>query len=166
MNIIAIISVLHSEGCHADCKPTVHYCTPSPPDNTPDDWQEQTPSNATMSRPLPRNDILREWVCGWVSALRACAPVAVGEPRNIADPANRPFMESITTGECPAELDPGSRSQQVSVNLVRSEKPYEAPAKPRYKAFSGSGQTLAGGLCFVSCHCLHVERTATMLRLI
>ena len=95
-----------------------------------------------------------------------CVSVAVGEPRNIADPANRPFMESITKGECPAELDPGSRSQQVSVNLVRSEKPYEAPAKPRYKAFSGSGQTLAGGLCFVSCHCLHVERTATMLRLI
>ena len=85
------------------------------------------------------------WVGG--SALRACAPVAVGEPRNIADPANRPFMESITKGECPAELDPGSRSQQVSVNLVRSEKPYEAPPKPKYKAFCGSGQTLAGGVC-------------------
>ncbi|DBA76970.1 hypothetical protein WJX77_003686 [Trebouxia sp. C0004] len=67
-----------------------------------------------------------------------------GEPRNIADPENRPFMESITKGECPAELDPGSRSQQVSVNLVRSEKPYQAPPKPKYKAFSGSGQTLAG----------------------
>ncbi|KAL0025359.1 hypothetical protein WJX79_011059 [Trebouxia sp. C0005] len=67
-----------------------------------------------------------------------------GEPRDIADPANRPFMESITKGECPAELDPGSRSQQVSVNLVRSEKPYEAPPKPKYTAFSGSGQTLAG----------------------
>ena len=53
-------------------------------------------------------------------------------------------MESITKGECPAELDPGSKSQQVSVNLVRSEKPYEAPPKPKYKAFSGSGQTLAG----------------------
>ena len=91
--------------------------------------------------------------------------MAAGEPRNIADPANRPFMESITKGECPAELDPGSRSQQVSVNLVRSEKPYEAPPKPRYKAFSGSGQTLAGGLCLVSCHCLHVKRTAATPRL-
>ena len=69
-----------------------------------------------------------------------------GEPRNITDPANRPFMESITKGECPAELDPGNRSQQVSVNLVRSEKPYEAPPKPKYKAFSGSGQTLAGAV--------------------
>ncbi len=102
---------------------------------------------------------------GCVSVLRVCVSVAVGEPRNIADPANRPFMESITKGECPAELDPGSRSQQVSVNLVRSEKPYEAPPKSKYKAFSGSGQTLAGGLCFVPCHCLRVKHTAAALRL-
>ncbi|KAL3141421.1 hypothetical protein ABBQ32_004990 [Trebouxia sp. C0010 RCD-2024] len=67
-----------------------------------------------------------------------------GEPRSINDPANRPFMESITRGECPAELDPGSRTQQVSVNLVRSEKPYEAPPKPKHRAFTGTGQTLAG----------------------
>ena len=69
-----------------------------------------------------------------------------GEARSISDPANRPFMESITKGECPAELDPGSRTQQVSVNLVRSEKAYEAPPKPKYKAFTGTGQTLAGEL--------------------
>ena len=56
-------------------------------------------------------------------------------------------MESITKGECPAELDPGSRTQQVSVNLVRSEKAYEAPPKPKYRAFTGTGQTLAGGVC-------------------
>ena len=55
-------------------------------------------------------------------------------------------MESITKGECPAELDPGSRTQQVSVNLVRSEKAYEAPPKPKYRAFTGTGQTLAGGM--------------------
>lgn len=67
-----------------------------------------------------------------------------GEPREIMDPANRPFMDSISKGECPAELDPGNRTQPISVNLVKSEKPYEAPAKPKYKAFSGSGQTLAG----------------------
>lgn len=73
-----------------------------------------------------------------------CAFFLPGEPRNIADPANRPFMESITRGECPTELDPGNRSQPVSVNLVRSEKPYEAPPQPKYKAFSGTGQTLAG----------------------
>jgi len=52
-------------------------------------------------------------------------------------------MASITKGECPVELDPSNTSQQVSVNLVRSEKPYEAPPKPRYRAFSGSGQTFA-----------------------
>lgn len=65
-------------------------------------------------------------------------------------PANRAFMESISRGECPAELDPGNRTQPISVNLVKSEKPYEAPAKSKYKAFSGSGQTLAGqSLCII-----------------
>jgi len=133
---------------------------PVHPTVTPDDWQAQMPSNITMLRHLPRNG---NWVCECVCS--ECASVAAGEPRNIADPANRPFMESITKGECPAELDPGARSQQVSVNLVRSEKPYEAPPKLKYKAFSGSGQTLAGGLLFVFCQCLRVKHNATTLRL-
>ena len=107
----------------------------------------------------------------WSSILVACldclaccnlVPTLAGEPRNIADPANRPFMESISKGECPAELDPGSRTQQVSVNLVRSEKPYEAPPKPKYKAFTGTGQTLAGetlSICFLMKHSVQIQKT-------
>lgn len=67
-----------------------------------------------------------------------------GEPREIADPANRPFMESIGRGECPQELEPPSRDLPVSVNLVRSRADYTPPARPAYTAFHGTGRTLAG----------------------
>lgn len=32
-----------------------------------------------------------------------------GEPRDMQDPANAPFMNSISRGECPRELEPGER---------------------------------------------------------
>ena len=37
------------------------------------------------------------------------------------DPENQPFMGSIARGECPQELDPGTRDQPVNVNLVRPD---------------------------------------------
>ncbi len=81
-------------------------------------------------------------------AHHGCARCAVarraGEPREIADPANRPFMESIGRGECPQELEPPSRDLPVSVNLVRSRADYTPPARPAYTAFHGTGRTLAG----------------------
>ena len=60
------------------------------------------------------------------------------------DPANLPFMESISRGECPAELEPAVRDTQITVNLVRSHEPYTPPARPAYVAFRGTGRTLAG----------------------
>jgi len=42
-----------------------------------------------------------------------------GEPRDMRDPANAPFMNSIARGECPRELEPRDSSQPVNVNLVR-----------------------------------------------
>ena len=36
-----------------------------------------------------------------------------GEPRSVADPANQAFIQSITRGELPAELDPGDPRIQV-----------------------------------------------------
>lgn len=40
-------------------------------------------------------------------ALRGSA----GEPRSVTDPANRPFLDSVARGECPAELEPSQREQ-------------------------------------------------------
>lgn len=69
-----------------------------------------------------------------------------GEPRQMDDPANTAFMQSIMKGECPAELnDPNSDPTiTINVNLVRKDIDYEPPAQPKYKAFSGAGRKLGG----------------------
>lgn len=65
-----------------------------------------------------------------------------GPPRNVDDPANFPFINSISKGECPRELDPGNSAAPVTVNLVRSDADYEPPARARQAAFVGQGRTL------------------------
>lgn len=70
-----------------------------------------------------------------------------GEARHLNDPANRAFLDSIARGECPSELEPANRGAEVNVNLVRSERDYVAPDKPRYKAFAGTGRVLSGACC-------------------
>lgn len=68
-----------------------------------------------------------------------------GPPRRVDDPANADFVDSIGRGECPSELDPGPGGAPVTVNLLRRDAEYSEPPKPKYVAFAGSGQTLAGG---------------------
>ena len=72
-----------------------------------------------------------------------------GEPRRLDDPANRAFLDSMARGECPAELEPPSRSTPVNVNLVRHEREWVPPERPRYTAFSGTGRVLTGARCRV-----------------
>jgi hypothetical protein len=43
------------------------------------------------------------------------------------DPANLDFINSVSKGECPSELDPGDSSTPVTVNLLRAEEDYVAP---------------------------------------
>jgi len=64
-----------------------------------------------------------------------------GPPRSIEDPANMEFINSVSRGECPRELDPGLTDASVTVNLLRVEEDYEMP---KYVAFAGSGRTLGG----------------------
>ncbi|WZN66157.1 UBX domain-containing protein [Chloropicon roscoffensis] len=86
-----------------------------------------------------------------------------GEPRDVQDPANKDFIDSIGRGEVPREFDrkaqqdessqetgPGGLArpptQPVHVNLVsRMEEDYKPPAKPKYVAFAGQGLKLSGG---------------------
>lgn len=72
--------------------------------------------------------------------------IAAGEPRSLTDPANRAFLESVSEGKCPEELEPPSRDTPVTVNLMRRDEDYVPPAAPRYVAFQGRGRTLAGEL--------------------
>jgi len=68
-----------------------------------------------------------------------------GPLRRLDDPANIPFLDAIGKGECPRELatsqDP---NQPVHVNLVRKDEKWSPPPEPSYRAFHGTGRTLAG----------------------
>eukprot|EP00889_Picochlorum_renovo_P008526 jgi/Picre1/35556/NNA_003017.t1 len=66
-----------------------------------------------------------------------------GEPRQIQDPANAMFMKSIMEGQCPPELIPEDPRTAININLVRKQEDYEPPAEPKYRAFVGTGHTLA-----------------------
>jgi UBX domain-containing protein 1 len=65
-----------------------------------------------------------------------------GEPRRIDDPANLEFMNAISRGQCPPELDPGDPDVHIAVNLVRRGEDYTPPAQPRFTAFGGAGRKL------------------------
>lgn len=65
-----------------------------------------------------------------------------GPLRSLEDPANRSFIETLQSGQCPRELAPADPNAPVNVNLVRKDGPYVEPPKPKYVAFGGSGRTL------------------------
>lgn len=50
-----------------------------------------------------------------------------GPPRHMDDPDNLDFINSVSKGECPSELDPGDSTTPVTVNLLRAEEDYEQP---------------------------------------
>jgi hypothetical protein len=74
-----------------------------------------------------------------------------GEPRDVQDPANKDFIDSITRGEVPSEFDRAQRlgglvkdAKPVHVNLVsKMDQQYVPPAKPKYVAFAGQGNKLS-----------------------
>jgi SEP domain len=58
----------------------------------------------------------------------------------MSDPANAAFIGAISRGEVPRELEqPGN--PPLNVSLVRSHEEYQPP---KYRAFGGTGRTLAG----------------------
>lgn len=88
-----------------------------------------------------------------------------GAPRDVQDPANKDFIDSIGRGEVPREFDPANRGASesgdpsnpqnlagglarppmpVHVNLVsRMEEDYVPPKRPKYVAFAGQGLKLS-----------------------
>ncbi|KAL5715356.1 Plant UBX domain-containing protein 4 [Ranunculus cassubicifolius] len=64
-----------------------------------------------------------------------------GPLRNLFDPENAPFLESIKKSECPQELEPADRRTQIKVNLIRKEENYSEPEKVQVP-FQGRGRTL------------------------
>eukprot|EP00879_Flechtneria_rotunda_P024395 GHRR01025858.1.p1 GENE.GHRR01025858.1~~GHRR01025858.1.p1 ORF type:complete len:205 (+),score=79.73 GHRR01025858.1:322-936(+) len=62
-----------------------------------------------------------------------------GPPRHMDDPANLDFIHSVSKGECPRELDPGTSDTPITVNMLRAEEDF---IMPKYVAFAGTGRTL------------------------
>lgn len=67
-----------------------------------------------------------------------------GPARSVTDPANMAFLASISKGQCPAELDPGTAGAPVTVNLVKKDEDYKEAEQPK-PLFQGQGRTLGGG---------------------
>lgn len=65
-----------------------------------------------------------------------------GEPRRMDDPDNEPFLSAIMNGRLPPELDPGNPRIVMNVNLVRRNEPYDFSARPKFRAFAGTGRKL------------------------
>ncbi|KAK8994985.1 hypothetical protein V6N11_046050 [Hibiscus sabdariffa] len=64
-----------------------------------------------------------------------------GPLRQLNDPANASFMESVMRSECPRELRPADPRTKVELHLVRRDENYSEPKK-RQSAFQGVGRTL------------------------
>ncbi|CAN6479184.1 unnamed protein product [Victoria cruziana] len=64
-----------------------------------------------------------------------------GPLRELDDPENAPFLESIRKSECPKELEPANRRTAVHVNLIKKDEDFPVQEKPRIP-FQGVGRTL------------------------
>lgn len=89
-----------------------------------------------VSAPAPPEDVVHDIVF-WRNGFT----VNDGPLRSLGDPANAPFLESITRSECPKELEPADRRTQVRVNLSRREGDCPEP-QVRQVSFQGVGRTL------------------------
>ncbi|GLC43269.1 hypothetical protein PLESTB_001492100 [Pleodorina starrii] len=93
------------------------------------------------SKPPPEQEGPRNHVVTFYS--NGIFTVDNGPPRHVEDPANARFIESISKGECPEELDTGRPGAAVNVNLMRKEEPYNEAEKLK-QYFTGTGRTLGG----------------------
>eukprot|EP01125_Pyxidicula_operculata_P013206 TRINITY_DN4367_c0_g3_i1.p1 TRINITY_DN4367_c0_g3~~TRINITY_DN4367_c0_g3_i1.p1 ORF type:complete len:348 (+),score=121.32 TRINITY_DN4367_c0_g3_i1:534-1577(+) len=83
----------------------------------------------------PKTVVLTFW--------KDCFTVDDGQPRYFKDPQNKEFLEDVTKGVVPRELE--SLGSELNVELVQKNgEDYKPPPKPKLVAFSGSGQTLGG----------------------
>lgn len=77
-----------------------------------------------------------------VTVYRNGFTVGDGPFRSLADPLNKKFMDEMSQGNCPSELQQGDQPVHVALHDKRSED-YKEPPPPAYVAFSGEGNTLS-----------------------
>ncbi|KAK5818141.1 plant UBX domain-containing protein 4-like [Gossypium arboreum] len=64
-----------------------------------------------------------------------------GPLRQLDDPANATFLESVMGSQCPKELEPADPRTKVDLHLFRRDENYSEPNR-RQSAFQGVGRTL------------------------
>lgn len=65
-----------------------------------------------------------------------------GPLRQLEDPANATFLESVMNSRCPEELTPADRRTKVDLHLIRRDEDYSEPQRRQSAAFHGVGRTL------------------------
>lgn len=108
----------------------------NPPDD--DQWKKmQAMASSGSSGPLPDDHRV-------VTMYRNGFTVGDGPFRPLTDPLNKKFVDEMSQGRCPAELQEGNAEPvHVAVHDKRGED-YKEPPPPAYVKFSGEGNTLGG----------------------
>ncbi|KAE8673067.1 Plant UBX domain-containing protein 5 [Hibiscus syriacus] len=87
--------------------------------------------------PPPPPEVVNHTVTFWRNGFT----IDDGPLRQLNDPANASFMESVMRSVCPRELQPADPRTKVELNLLRRNENYSEPKK-RQGAFQGVGRTL------------------------
>lgn len=91
---------------------------------------------AAAKAPEPKVFTLKFWKNGF--------SIDDGELRDLHDPANQEFLDSVRKGEIPDELRREAQMRKLHINMEdKSNEEYKAPAgKPKVKPFTGAGHML------------------------
>lgn len=109
------------------------------PGDDDDRWKrmQELASSGAASGPLPDNHVK-------VTVYRNGFVINDGPFRPTSDPLNKKFMDEVSQGRCPAELQ-GDSQEPVHVELSdKHTEDYKEPPPPAYTAFSGAGNSLGG----------------------
>lgn len=96
---------------------------------------QEVAGRGASSGPMPDNHVN-------VTVYRNGFQVGDGPFRPLSDPINKKFMDEMSQGQCPQELQQGDEPVHVALHDKRGED-YKEPAAPSYVKFSGEGNTLS-----------------------
>ncbi|KAK8476686.1 hypothetical protein V6N13_131704 [Hibiscus sabdariffa] len=89
--------------------------------------------------PPPPPEVVNHTVTFWRNGFT----IDDGPLRQLGDPANASFIESVMQSQCPKELQPADPRTKVELHLLRRDENYSEPKRPQ-SAFHGVGRTLGG----------------------
>ncbi|KAE8728426.1 Plant UBX domain-containing protein 5 [Hibiscus syriacus] len=91
--------------------------------------------------PPPPPEVVNHTITFWRNGFT----IDDGPLRQLADPANASFIESVMQSQCPKELQPADPRTKVELHLLRRDENYSEPKKHQ-SAFHGVGRTLGSSI--------------------